>query len=138
MIDSAVREGMIDAGRYTPEEIVRDIGGERTVLDSLSTIIFRNGIEKTVGFLNSCSEKIRESEGNMLLIMYEGIHDAYEEILVKRNCDTIFTLSQSPHGNEVERFLQVNKIDGLNVPKRTYPYNILDKGIELSTTGRVV
>ena len=138
MLDSVVEAGMTDAVKMKPEEISADMTGKWVVVDSLSTMLLKYGIDEIIGFLNGASAKIRKEGGNILLIMYAGIHSAYEETLIKRNCDTVFTLNLDIHGSEIERNLQVNKIRGLDLPKRVFPYNILDKGIELSTTGRVV
>lgn len=138
MLDSTVEAGMADAGKMNPGEISANMTGKWVVVDSLSTMLLKYGIDDIIEFLNEVSGKVRKEGGNILLIMYTGIHSAYEEILIKRNCDTIFTLNLSIHGNEIERNLQVNKIRGLDLPKRVFPYNILNKGIELSTTGRVV
>ncbi len=136
--DSLVSEGMSDASNLNPEEITWDMSGKRVVVDSLSTLLIKNGIADILKFLRESSAKIKEERGNMLLLMYPGIHTSYDEILVKRNCDTVFILNQNAHGSELERNLQVSKIGGMDVPNRVFPYNILEKGIELSTTGRVV
>jgi len=40
--------------------------------------------------------------------------------------------------NEIERQLAVHKVRNSEVPRRLIPYNITEKGIELSTTSRVV
>lgn len=138
MMDSLVLEGMIDSGNFNPEEIIWDMTGKWIVVDSLSTLLIKYGIDEIIKFLRESSEKIRNEGSNMLITMYSGIHSPYEEVMIKRNCNTVFILNQYAHGSEIERNLQVNKISGLDVPKRVYPYNILEKGIELSTTGRVV
>jgi hypothetical protein len=39
---------------------------------------------------------------------------------------------------EIERQLAVHRLKGSSVPKRLIPFNITEKGIELSTTSRVV
>jgi len=138
MLDSAVEGGMTDAKNISPGEIVNTMAGKWVVVDSISTMLVKYGIDEMIKFLAAVSEKIKKDDGNVLLVMYPGIHSHFDEILVKRNCNTVFTLNVNLHGSEVERNLQVNKIGGLDLPKRVFPYNILDKGIELSTTGRVV
>lgn len=40
--------------------------------------------------------------------------------------------------NEIERQLAVHKLKGMAVPRRLIPFLINEKGIELSTTSRVV
>jgi len=138
MIDSPVSAGMTDATDMSPDDIIRDMAGKWVVVDSFSSLLLKYGIDEILKFLMAASEKIKNGEGNMLLIMYAGIHSSYDEILIKRLCNTVFTLNTSLHGSEVERNLQVNKIEGQDLPKRVFPYNILAKGFELSTTGRVV
>lgn len=138
MLDSAVEDGMTDAENISPGAMVDNMAGKWVVVDSVSTMLVKYGIDEMIKFLTAVSEKIKKDGGNVLLVMYQGIHSNYDEILIKRNCNTVFTLNVNLHGSEVERNLQVNKIGGLDLPKRVFPYNILDKGIELSTTGRVV
>lgn len=138
MLDSPAAEGMTDATNFNPEEIMWDMAGKWVVVDSLSTLLNKYGIDEIIKFLREISGKVKNEGGNVLLTMYGGIHPSYEEVLVKRNCSTVFILNQNTHGSEIERNLQISKISGLDVPKRVFPYNILEKGIELSTTGRVV
>ncbi len=55
-----------------------------------------------------------------------------------RAADVFIVLRQEIHGNEFERTLAIEKIRGANVPQRVIPYHIIAKGLELSTTSRVV
>ena len=61
-----------------------------------------------------------------------------EEILVMRAIDIVLELKEVIFMNEIERQLAVHKISGMAVPRRLIPFLITEKGIELSTTSRVV
>ena len=67
-----------------------------------------------------------------------SLHPRVEEILVMRTVDVILELKEVIFMNEIERQLAVHKITGMAVPRRLIPFLINEKGIELSTTSRVV
>ena len=138
MIDNIPKEGMIDALEMSLTELSGAMEGGWVVVDSLSTIILKYGIDSAVSFLKNGIADIISAGGNVLFIMYPEVHTRAEEARIIRHTDIFITLSNILHGNEIERSLTINKISGADVPKRAYPYNILSGGIELSTTGRVV
>ncbi|MBP2132904.1 KaiC/GvpD/RAD55 family RecA-like ATPase [Methanomicrobium sp. W14] len=138
MIDSTPKEGMTGSSVMNPDDMAAEIKGEWVVVDSLSTIILKYGIEAAVSFIDHGIKSITEKNGNVLFVLYSGIHTPEEVMKVIRRSDIFITLSGSFHGNEIERNLTVNKISGQDVPKRAYPYDIMSWGIELSTTGRVI
>ena len=70
--------------------------------------------------------------------LYRGLHDLYTEILLMRLCDVVIELHEEMRGNEVIRALEVKKIAGMQPPGRVLPFIVTEKGIELSTTSRVV
>jgi len=55
-----------------------------------------------------------------------------------RAADIFITLRHQVHGNEFERTLAIEKLKGADVPQRVIPYHIIARGLELSTTSRVV
>lgn len=61
-----------------------------------------------------------------------------EEIRVLRTADVVIELREVTHATEVDRQLAVRKVKNNQVTKRLIPFNITEKGIELSTTSRVV
>lgn len=138
MIDGLIKEDMTDAEGMNPESLFNAMEGNWIVVDSLSSVIIKYGIDASVSFLEKCMSAIKENEANILFLMYPDIHTPAEEAKIIRHSDIFITLSNTLHGNEIERSLTINKISGADVPKRAYPYNILSGGIELSTTGRVV
>jgi KaiC/GvpD/RAD55 family RecA-like ATPase len=138
MIDAAPEEGMIACRDSPPEVLMREMGSDRVVVDSLSTIIREYGIDAAITLMTDGVEDIRKNEGLALFVLYEGIHTKIEEFRVMRAANIYLTLSQELHGNEIERKLAVNKIPYLDVPTRSFPFNIRPEGLDLSTTARVV
>ena len=138
ILDNIPGGGMIAAGDFSIQELSAAMKGEWVVVDSLSTVIFKFGIDAAVYLLTKGTEDIKRNGGNILFTMYSGVHSPVDEAKISRFADIFITLSDNLHGNEIERSLTINKIYGNNVPERAYPYNIMSFGIELSTTGRVV
>ncbi|NYT17448.1 MAG: hypothetical protein GKC06_05525, partial [Methanomicrobiales archaeon] len=69
---------------------------------------------------------------------YSNIHPPQEEIRVLRMADVVIELKTVTFVTEIERQLAVHKVKNNQVPKRLIPFNITEKGVELSTTSRVV
>ncbi|MCX6693973.1 MAG: hypothetical protein NT074_05430 [Methanomicrobiales archaeon] len=138
MIDGDVEEGMTDASALSPDAIISLLGGKRVVVDSLSTLIIRFGIDAGCTFLTSVKKHLHETGANALLTFYTEIHQPIEEIRVQRAADIYIELKEVVFMNELERQLAVHKVRGIAVPKRLIPFNLTEKGIELSTTSRVV
>lgn len=138
MLDAAPADGMTDARESDFEGIIAALKGNCVVVDSLSTVILRFGIEKGVYLMNDGTKKLRDKGADVMFILYDGVHSAADISYVFRNADIIIQLSEVLHGNEIERTLAVRKNRGFVIPNRSYPYNILADRIELSTTERVV
>ena len=138
MIDSFVEEGMIDVLSTKPEDLIEAMKGDRIVVDSLSSIILEEGIDVALRLLNDGISAVKAAGGNALFLMYDGLHTRMDEIRVMRAADVFITLLEEFHGNTIERKLVINKMLFADVPSRIYPYNIMDFGLELSTTARVV
>ncbi len=138
MIDSAVEEGMIDVLGTKPEDLIQAMKGERIVVDSLSSIILEEGIDVALRLLTDGIGTMKEAGGNALFLMYAGLHTPMEEVRIMRAADVFLTLLEEYHGNTIERKLIINKLLYSDVPSRIFPYNIMDFGLELSTTARVV
>lgn len=138
MIDSFVEEGMVDLLSTKPEDLIKAMKGERVVVDSLSSIIIEEGIDVALRLLTEGIRGVKEAGGNAMFLMYDGLHSRMEEIRVMRAADVFITLLEEYHGNTIERKLVINKLLFADVPSRIYPYNIMDYGLELSTTARVV
>ncbi|MDI9633303.1 MAG: ATPase domain-containing protein [Methanolinea sp.] len=138
MIDADPEPGMTDARDVPPEGLPALMKGERVVLDSLSTIIARNGIDAALSLLSRAKRDVSERKANALFILYSDLHPVAEEIRIMRAADVIIELKEIIIMNEIERQLAVHKVRNAQVPKRLIPYNITEKGIELSTTSRVI
>jgi KaiC/GvpD/RAD55 family RecA-like ATPase len=81
---------------------------------------------------------IRTGTDHLFCTVYPGLHPIYDEIRIIRQFEIVIALTDQVHGNEVIHTLDVKKITGSPPPGRVLPFIITDKGIELSTTSRVV
>lgn len=138
MLDGYLLEGMIHARNLTTSEIFENAGNGGLIIDSLSTLIMREGIDPVLAGVVSCRASVQASRDNAFFTLYEGLHAPYNEIQLIRLCDVVIHLHEEKHGNEIIRTLNVKKITGLMPPGRLLPFIISGKGIELSTTSRVV
>jgi len=138
MIDGEVEQGMLNASGLTPDQLVELCKGDRVVVDSLSSIIISRGIDTAIAFFERVKKEISSRDANIMLILYPDLHPSHEEIRIMRIADVVIELKEVIFMNEIERQLAVHKIRRGQVPKRLIPFNITEKGIELSTTSRVV
>lgn len=138
MLDGEIEEGMTDARFIPPEEFPRHYTGKRVVVDSLSTIILNQGIAMGLRVLSAAHSETMKNDSNVMFILYTGIHKPEEEIQILRMAEVILELRMVTFVTEIERQLAVHKLKKNQVPKRLIPFNITDKGIELSTTSRIV
>ena len=138
MLDGYLEEGMIYARTMPAAEIFRGYEGKGLVVDSLSTLIMRDGIDQVLNGVISCREAIQTAKDHAFYTLYRGLHAPYNEILLIRLCDVVIELHEELRGNELIKALEIKKIGGIQLPGRVLPFIITDKGIELSTTSRVV
>jgi KaiC/GvpD/RAD55 family RecA-like ATPase len=138
MNEGDVDVGMVDATDLHPEMYVQHMAGGRIVVDSLTTIIAKYGIDTALKFLHVAREEMRKRGGNLLVIVYTNIHPPMEMTRIMRAADIVIELDSKPNQSEMERTLAVHKIRDGAVPPRLLPFNILETGIEASTTSRVV
>jgi KaiC/GvpD/RAD55 family RecA-like ATPase len=143
-----------ETGTYVePEKIIEDEGnrakmnpamlmelmsGTRIVVDSLSAIIERYGIEQTLFLLNLVKEDIRKNNANLMFIIYSGVHTPMEMTRIMRIADVVIELKTQIEQDNIARTLAVQKNKGGTVPQRLLPFIITDNGIEASTTSRIV
>ncbi|KQC05491.1 MAG: KaiC [Methanoculleus sp. SDB] len=138
MLDAAPVEGMIKPSGSDPGTLVPLMEGDRVVVDSLSTVLLEHGIDAAIHCLTDGVDSVRRQGGNVMFLLYSGIHTPLEELRIIRAADIFMTLTETTHGNEIERRLAINKIPHMDVPQRVYPYNVMKEGLEFSTTARVV
>lgn len=138
MLDAVPAEGMTDAHGMDPAALIGAMQGERIVVDSLSSLIAAWGIDAATKFVLEDTRAIIEEGANVVYLLYTGLHSPIEEARMMRAADIFIILRQQVHGNEFERTLAVEKLKGADVPQRVIPYHIVAKGLELSTTSRVV
>lgn len=138
MLDAVPQEGMIDARGMDPAALAGAMQGDRIVVDSLSTLIREWGIETVSRFILDDTREVTGRGATIVYLLYTGLHNPVEEARMMRAADVFIVLRQEIHGNEFERTLAIEKIRGANVPQRVIPYHIITKGLELSTTSRVV
>ncbi len=133
-----VEVGMTDVNDLHPEMYIPQMAGGRIVVDSLSTIIIKYGIDEALKFLKKTREEMRNRGANMLFIVYTGIHTPMEMTRIMRAADLVIEFKTDIHQAEIERTLAVHKIKDAAAPQRLLPFIITDRGIEASTTSRVV
>ena len=138
MFDAVPAEGMIDARGKDAATLVGTMQGERIVVDSLSTLIAAWGVDTVANFVLHDTREVIDSGATIAYLLYSGLHSPLEEARMIRAADIFITLRHQVHGNEVERTLAIEKIRGSDVPQRVTPYLIVARGLELSTTSRVV
>ncbi len=138
MNDGDVDVGMIDATEMHPDLYLTQMAGSRIVVDSLSTLIVKYGIEVALKVLRHAREEMRKRNANMVFVVYTGIHPAIDMTRIMRAADVVIEFKTEIHQAEIERTLAVQKIKDSAAPQRLLPFIITDKGIEASTTSRVV
>jgi KaiC/GvpD/RAD55 family RecA-like ATPase len=129
---------MVDASEMHPEMYIPQMIGGRIVVDSLSTIIARYGIDGALKFLRLAREEVRKRGANLMFVVYTGIHTPMEMTRIMRAADVVIEYKIDVHQSEIERTLAVHKIKDAAAPQRLLPFIITEKGIEASTTSRVV
>ena len=138
MNDGDVEPGMIDASELHPEMYMTQMAGGRIVVDSLSTIVIKYGIEEALKFLRLSREEMKKRRSNIMFVVYSGIHEPVEMTRIMRAADIVIEFSTEVHQAEIERTLAVHKIKDSASPRRLLPFLISENGIEASTTSRVV
>ena len=138
MNDGDVDVGMVDATDLHPGMYGQQMAGSRIIVDSLSTIIAKYGIEEALKFLRQAREEIKKRGANLVFVVYTGIHTEMEMTRIMRMADVVVEFKTNIQQAEIERTLAVQKIKDAAAPQRLLPFIITDKGIEASTTSRVV
>lgn len=138
MLDAVPTEEMTDARGMDAVTLAGAMQGERIVVDSLSTLIADRGINAATRFVLEDTRGIVDSGATIVYLLYTGLHSPLEEARMMRAADIYMTLRHQVHGNEFERTLAIEKLKGADVPQRVIPYHIIARGLELSTTSRVV
>ena len=136
--DGDVEVGMIDATELHPEMYLQQMAGGRIVVDSLSTIIIKYGIDAALKFIRLARDEMRKRGSILMFIVYTGIHSPMEMTRIMKAADVVIEFKSDTHQAEIERTLAVQKIKDAAAPQRLLPFIITDKGIEASTTSRVV
>ena len=138
MNDGDVEVGMIDATEMHPDLYLTQMAGSRIIVDSLSTIIVKYGIDVALKFLRHAREEMRKRNANLVFVVYTGIHQQIDMTRIMRAADVVIEFKTEVTQADIERTLAVQKIKDAAAPQRLLPFIITDKGIEASTTSRVV
>ena len=138
MNDVDVDIGMIDAAEMHPEMYLPQMAGSRIIVDSLSAIVLKYGIDGALKFLRMSREEMRKRGANLMFVVYTGIHTPMEMTKLMRAADVVIEFKTTIQQAEIERTLAVHKIKDAAAPQRLLPFIITEKGIEASTTSRVV
>jgi KaiC/GvpD/RAD55 family RecA-like ATPase len=138
MNDGDVETGMVDAGDLHPDLYIPQMIGGRIVIDSLSSIIIKYGIDTALKFLRVSREEMRKRRANLMFVVYTNIHSPVEMTRIMRASDLVIEFKTDVSQSEIERTLAVHKIRDAAAPQRLLPFIITEHGIEASTTSRVV
>jgi len=138
MNDGDVDVGMIDATEMHPDLYLTHMAGSRIVVDSLSNLIVKYGIDVALKFLRHAREEMRKRNANLLFIVYTGIHQPIDMTRIMRAADVVIEYKTEVSQADIERTLAVQKVKDMAAPQRLLPFIITDRGIEASTTSRVV
>jgi KaiC/GvpD/RAD55 family RecA-like ATPase len=138
MNDGDPEVGMVNVGDVHPGMYQDWLVGDRMVIDSLSSIVIKYGIDGALGFLRQAREEIRETNANVMFLVYDGVHAPIEMTRLMRVSDIVIEFKTEIHQSDIERTLAVQKVKGSASPQRLLPFIITDRGIEASTTSRVV
>ena len=138
MNDGDPEIGMVNVGEVHPSMYQDWMVGDRMVIDSLSSLVIKYGIDATLGFLRQAREEIRDSKSNIMFLVYDGVHEPIEMTRLMRISDIVIEYKTQISQSDIERTLAVQKIKGAAAPQRLLPFIITEKGIEASTTSRVV
>lgn len=138
MNDGDVEVGMIDATDLHPGMYATQMAGSRIIVDSLSTLIVRYGVEEALKFLRLSRDEMKKRGANLMFVVYTGIHSEMEMTRIMRMADVVIEYKNTVSQAEIERTLAVQKIKDAAAPQRLLPFIITEKGIEASTTQRVV
>ncbi|MCJ7794835.1 MAG: hypothetical protein MUP10_03235 [Methanoregulaceae archaeon] len=130
--------GMMDVSEHHPEMYLPQMVGGKIIVDSISPVIIKYGIDAALQFLKLAREEIRTRNANLMFLVYTGIHSPMEMTRLMRVADIVIEFTTGMSQNDIERLIAVQKIKESAVPARLLPFNITDKGIEASTTSRVV
>jgi len=130
--------GMVDVSEHHPEMYLPQMVGGKIIVDSMSPVIIKYGIDGALHFLRLAREEIRKRGANLMFIVYTGIHTPMEMTRLMRAADIVMEFTTGTSQNDIERMLSVQKIKDSAVPTRLLPFILTDKGIEASTTSRVV
>jgi KaiC/GvpD/RAD55 family RecA-like ATPase len=138
MNDGDPEVGMVNVGDVHPSMYQEWLLGDRMVIDSISALVIKYGIDGTLAFLRQAREEIRKTETNILFLVYTGVHPPMDMTRLMRMSDIVIEFTSDVHQAEIERTLAVQKIRKAAAPQRLLPFIITDHGIEASTTSRVV
>jgi KaiC/GvpD/RAD55 family RecA-like ATPase len=138
MNDGDVDVGMIDATEMHPDLYLTQMAGNRIVVDSLSNLIVKYGIDVALKFLRHTREEMRKRNANLLFIVYTGIHQPIDMTRIMRAADVVIEYKTEVSQADIERTLAVQKVKDMAAPQRLLSFIITDRGIEASTTSRVV
>ena len=66
MNDGDTEVGMVNVGDVHPSMYQEWLFGDRMVIDSLSSLVIKYGIDATLGFLREARREIRETNANIM------------------------------------------------------------------------
>ncbi len=137
-VDDIINHEKDEKSGIRPEIFLMQLAGTRIVVDSFTSVIERYGINDTLRLLRLLKEDVQKSGADLMFIVFSGIHTPMEMTKLMREADVVIEFRLESSQAELQRTLAVQKISNAMAPSRLLPYIITDKGIEASTTSRVV
>ncbi|MDD1683548.1 MAG: hypothetical protein LUO98_06915, partial [Methanoregula sp.] len=126
MNDGDVDVGMIDATEMHPDLYLTHMAGSRIVVDSLSNLIVKYGIDVALKFLRHARDEMRKRNANLLFIVYTGIHQPIDMTRIMRAADVVIEYKTEVSQADIERTLAVQKVKDMAAPQRLLPFIITD------------
>ena len=101
MNDGDVEIGMVDATEMHPEMYLTQMAGGRIVIDSLSAIVVRYGIDGALKFLRLARDEMKKRNANLMFVVYTGIHPPMEMTRIMRAADIVIEFkTEVPPGRD--------------------------------------
>jgi KaiC/GvpD/RAD55 family RecA-like ATPase len=137
-VDDIINHEKDDTSGIKPEIFLMQLAGTRIVVDSFTTVIERYGISDALRLVRLLKEDVQKSGANLMFIVFSGVHTPMEMTKLMREADVVIEFRLETSQAELQRTLAVQKIKDAMAPSRLLPFIITEKGIEASTTSRVV
>ena len=137
-VDDIINHEKDDTSGIRPEIFLMQLAGTRIVVDSFTGVIERYGSNDALRLVRLLKEDVQKTGADVMFIVFSGVHTPMEMTKLMRESDVVIEFRLETSQAELQRTLAVQKIRDAMAPSRLLPFIITEKGIEASTTSRVV